>query len=237
VLFAKWISTSAKSQPVVPLAVLSIITLIAANETIARNADWKSEIDLFTKDVKACPNSAKTNNNCGVVLINLSETTKDSIKKQQILREAVDKINKSLSIHPKYVDAWLNLGVAYSRLEEMDNMEAAWLEAKRQSPNHPKLKEYMKLIGNMFSVSGFKLSQKRQFTQAVHMYEKAIQYGCDKPIEAWYNLGGNYLMSGDAAKAKEIWTKVLIMDPNHTETKKWLTIISQPKGQIQMKDR
>lgn len=197
--------------------------------TISRNVDWKSENVLFPADVKACPNSAKTNNNCGVALINLSALETEEKKKKDLLYAAVGKIERSVSIHPKYVDAYLNLGVAYSRLDDVENAEKAWVKARELSPAHPKLKESFDVLSEMFAVHGFRYNQQKDFQHAIEAYQKAIDYHGKNYAEYFYNLGGNYLMLGNVEKAKEIWKKTLELKPDHKEARRWLDIISKNK--------
>ena len=209
------------------LVIMAGVLLLAGGKTIARNADWESEATLFLEDVKTCPNSAKTNNNCGVSLINLSSTETNETRKKQLLDEAVEKLKKSVAIHPKYVDAYLNLGVAYSRLNDLPNTEAAWVRARDLSPNHPKLRESLMVLGDLYAMQGFNYNKNKNYQEAVKSYTKAVEFKGRNEAEALYNLGGNYLMLGDVQKAKELWLKVLEINPNHPEAKKWLGEISK----------
>ncbi|OFY14424.1 MAG: hypothetical protein A2X02_01325 [Bacteroidetes bacterium GWF2_29_10] len=78
------------------LTVLLIITIFIPFSiyTFARNADWKSDIDLYIRDVKAVPNSAPANNSAGSSLINLSDFIKTDI--DSIIKNKSTQYNNSL---------------------------------------------------------------------------------------------------------------------------------------------
>jgi tetratricopeptide (TPR) repeat protein len=207
---------------------LATVLVIYGFITVARNADWKTEDTLFLKDVETSTNSAKTHSNCGVSLINLSEKAEGQ-KKTEMLNQAVAHLQKSVAIHPTYVDAWLNLGVAYSRLNDLTNTEATWLKAKEISPAHPKLPDSFNVLSVLYFNEGFNYNKQQQFAKAVISYQKAIQYNYKDSAEAWYNVGGNLLMSGHLPEARQAWMKTLQIKPNHTEAKKWLEKIANAK--------
>lgn len=207
---------------------LLVVTALASFKTVTRNKDWTSEAALFQEDVKVYPTSAKTNNNCGVVLINISTNEANPTRKKQLIDEAVEKIKLSVKIHPKYADAWLNLGVAYSRYPDVVNAEAAWLQAQVLSPAHPKLKEYLPVLGDMWANEGFKYNAKKDYANSVICYQKAVDYHGRNLAENLYNLGGNFLMIGNVQKAREMWEKTLEVKPDHAEARKWLNQINGP---------
>jgi protein O-mannosyl-transferase len=211
------------------LAITCFLVFVCGVRVVARNLDWKNEASLFISDVKACPNSAKTNNNCGVALINLSAAEANETRKKQLLNEAIEKIQKSVNIHPGYVDAYLNLGVAHSRLLDVDNTEAAWVKARQLSPAHPKLVESFMVLSDLCAMQGFKANQAKDYQNAIKYYTKAIEHNGRNIVDYYYNLGGNYLMLGDVEKARELWKKTLEMKPDHPDARKWLDEISKSR--------
>ena len=211
-------------------AIISAAALIWAVPSFAyaydRNKDWLSEYNLFTADVLTCPDSAKTHSNCGVVLINASGLPENAKKKEKILADAIGHLSKALEIHPGFIDAWANLGVAYSRLEDMDKAEYAWMSGYNLSPAHPKISECVKLLGDMFFYKGFKLNQAKDYKASAEAYQKAIKYHYRDSAEAYYNLGGNLLMIQNVAGARAAWQKAIEIKPGHPMATHWLNQIS-----------
>ena len=79
-------------------------------KTVTRNMDWKDDYTLYTTDVKVSNNSAKALNAAGGVLVSGSVDIIDAAEKQKVLVQSEEYLNKALTIHPNYKNAWLLLG-------------------------------------------------------------------------------------------------------------------------------
>lgn len=95
------------------IAIFSVLMLVYAGRTIARNDAWKDNFTLFMTDIHNSPNSAKINNAAGGELIAQSEKDKDPNEKKKKIDQAKIYLKKALQLYPKYSNAYLLLGNAY----------------------------------------------------------------------------------------------------------------------------
>ena len=58
--------------------------------------------------------------------------------------------------------------------------------------------------------------------EALNLYTESARI-MPSNAEAYFNLGGIYLMKKEILKARENWQKTLSLNPNHAEAKNWLT--------------
>jgi protein O-mannosyl-transferase len=129
---------------------MSIVIVLCGIETIARNADWKNDITLFTHDLKIVPNSVLVSANVAASLIDKSEFEKDEQAKRADLHEGIALLNRALELHPTYVTSYLNKGLAYFKLKEPDSEKVNLDKVKSMYPNHPKLPEMYYNLGVMY---------------------------------------------------------------------------------------
>jgi tetratricopeptide (TPR) repeat protein len=102
------------------LFVLVPVLLMYSGKTMSRNRAWENDFVLFTTDVKVSYNSAKSTCSAGGKLI--EEAQKPEIKSDTALhndyvRQAINYLERSLEIHPQYVDALNLMGNAWYELE------------------------------------------------------------------------------------------------------------------------
>ncbi|NNF36324.1 MAG: tetratricopeptide repeat protein [Saprospiraceae bacterium] len=95
-------------------------------KTLDRNMVWQDDYTLYTTDVKTSINSAKALNAAGGVLVSRSSDETDEAKKAQMLSQSKEYLNKALSIHPNYKNAWLLLGNARFYAEEYEEAIKAY---------------------------------------------------------------------------------------------------------------
>ena len=100
--------------------VVGIICFLFSIKTFSRNTVWKDNYTLFTTDVLTSSNSAKLQNSVGGELIAKAGSIKDETEKRRILLEAITHLNKAISIHPTYHNAYLLMGNANFLLDQYD---------------------------------------------------------------------------------------------------------------------
>lgn len=105
-------------------------------KTIDRNTVWQDDYTLYTTDVKTSNNSAKALNAAGGVLISRSADESDEVKKTQMLNQSKEYLNKALSIHPNYKNAWLLLGNARFYAQEYDEAIKAYDQSLAIDPSY-----------------------------------------------------------------------------------------------------
>jgi tetratricopeptide (TPR) repeat protein len=106
-------------------------------KTIDRNMTWQDDYTLYTTDVKVSNNSAKALNAAGGVLVERSINETDENIKNQMLEQAKGYLNKALSIHPNYVNAWLLLGNAYFYSKAYDKAIDAYDQSLAINASYP----------------------------------------------------------------------------------------------------
>lgn len=201
-----------------------LILLMGSFKTIDRNKAWKNEDVLYVVDGEVSSNSAHATMNSAVSYVNLANKAADSTLKKMYFRRGISQFKKAIVIHPKFADAYVNMGATYYMLKNTDSTAFAWEMAKKYSPAHPLLPGYFQVLSNLCYNEGLQYYQKGSIEKAREYYEKALRYN-DKNVEALYNLGGSYLIKGDTKKAREYWERVLQINPNHPEVNKWISQI------------
>ena len=99
---------------------LAVFVLPWAAHSVARNAEWRSELALFEAAYASHPRSLKVLNNLGQALLQV-----DAPRAAAVLEEAV-------AIYPRYSVGMLNLGLAYHSVEGNDSSAQKAVDALRR---------------------------------------------------------------------------------------------------------
>ena len=133
-LIVGFLLSNIKSQPLKNTLAISIIALYAAL-TWLRNPVWKDNYTLFTTDAKNSAESAKVRNAAGGEL--LAQALKvDSLTAFRYRNEAVGHLQKAVTIHPTYKNAWLLLGNAFYYLNNFDQAITSFKQALVIDPEY-----------------------------------------------------------------------------------------------------
>ncbi|MDR2009823.1 MAG: tetratricopeptide repeat protein [Bacteroidales bacterium] len=93
-----------------------LILCLYSVKTISRNKAWKNDLILFTTDVKVSSNSAKSNCSAGGKLLEKAMTPEVKENKElhdELCKQAIQYLLRSIEIYPEYTDALNLLGNAY----------------------------------------------------------------------------------------------------------------------------
>ncbi len=225
-LFLYWLFGYIKQPPIKKtIAIVSglLITGWCTATIIKRNTQWKNDNSLFIADAQTVPNSALVNGNAGKAFIDMSEKPENKAQEMELLRKAIYHLNKSTTIHKEYVNGYLNIGVAYFKIKNYDKARENWEIAKHIYPNNPFLKRNLKLLGTVYYNDAMKMGRKQPY-EALKLLEKAIEADPGNS-DYWYNLGGVCYTIGDFEKAKNAWTKTLLLNPNHQDAKRGMAAL------------
>jgi tetratricopeptide (TPR) repeat protein len=192
------------------IAVLSAFGYAA----ITRNRVWRSGDELLLHDVTTSANSARANTYAGVACIHLSDAAKEPEAKRAYAVQAIAYCRRSEAIKPMYVPNYLNLGVAYMRLDDLILAEAVWDTARVLDPQSGLLKQYDAYLFDVYYRRGLKAGADRDNAGAITALRKAVKFGPAK-ADAWYNLGGAYYTIDDTAQARNCWERTLQLDPRN----------------------
>lgn len=136
--------------------------------------------------------------------------------KQRSLYKGIAYLKHATDLHPRYVNGYLNLGLAYYKLKRDKEALFFWKHAERLYPNNPYLKNYYIVFYNELLQRGYQKAQRGRSDSAAYELNKATILDRYNP-EGWYNLGGAYYNLGKYRKAKECWQEALKLNPNHPQ--------------------
>jgi tetratricopeptide (TPR) repeat protein len=207
-------------------AVLSAVVIIwCAKTTIARNVEWKNDTTLFIADAEKVPNSVLVNGNAGKAYIDLSDLPENKPREKELVAKAIVHLNRAVAAHNQYVNGYLNLGVAYYKLEDFDKTKECWEKAKAIYPSNPFLKRNMGLLAQTYFNKAMVIGAK-QPQEAVQLLERAVEMEPSN-AEYWYNLGGASFTIKDFEKARAAWKKTLELKPDYEQARQGLAAIGE----------
>lgn len=146
-------------------------------------------------------------------------------KREAALYKGIAFLTHAIELHPRYVNGYLNLGLANFKLRKDFEALYYWKNAERLYPNNPYLRNYYDVYTNDLKNRGAMAFNRGRMDSAAIAYNKwTILRPGDH--EAWYNLGGAYFNQGKYALAKKCWDRALQINPNYAEVKRVLPMIT-----------
>jgi hypothetical protein len=215
--------TNQKTKESIVIALSLLISIPCAAIVLERNGDWVNDKKLFTTDALTVPNSALVNGNAGKAYVDLSEMEDNKPMEAELLKKAEFHLKRSVEIHPKYVNGYLNLGVVYFKLKDYKKTEEYWNIAKTIFPNNPILKRNFQVLATTYFSEAMSAGEK-DITKAIAGLEKACELDSSN-AEYWYNLGGASFTAKEFEKAKNAWTKTLQLNPAYAQAQQGLLAI------------
>ncbi len=213
-----WLADRLKNRAVALYLTIPILLLYSV-KTYSRNFAWHNDITLALTDVVHMPNSISLNGNAASRNIDLSELPKNKTQEMEFVRKSIDYGTKAVALHPGFVNGFLNLGIAYAKMDQLDSAKLCWDKAFKMYPSHPSKKLYYDLLADSYYRKGFNLGGQSKWTEGKAFLQKAVEMN---PSNAryWYDLGGFSYNSQDYGKAKEAWTKAYQLNPTDTAIQK-----------------
>lgn len=221
------------------LTVLPLLFILMGFKTIDRNKAWYNDYTLFTTDVKTSVNSAKSNCSVGGILMESTDTITDNARKQQILRQSVVYLQKSVLVHPEYIDAWLLLGNAYFKMgNHFDSTIVCYTTILKINPQHQltiknllavnehiaEIDKKMQILNLVLAndpsnyLANYRMGQlygkeKGDLDKAIHYLTRASEIAPSNQ-EAFIDLGVAYGLKKDFAKSASMLEKAAAIAPN-----------------------
>jgi protein O-mannosyl-transferase len=202
-------------------AIIVPIIALYAIKTIARNPAWKNDIALHLTDVQTYPESTMLNGNACTRLIELSEKRFDkkgdtvtTVKMNQLLDSAKIFGSKSLVLHDKFVNSFLNMGIIMAKQNKMDSASYFWGKVRQLYPHHPQLASINASLTYSFRTNAQKLIEQKNYQGALVELYKAYQVAGDDPA-LLEQIGGTNYNAGNYPKAKEFWMRAMSIQPNN----------------------
>jgi len=144
-------------------------------------------------------------------------------KRETALNYGIKYLKKAVELHPRYVNGYLNLGLAYFKLKDDKKTLLYWKMAESLYPNNPYLNNYYTVYMNSLKSRGADAFNKGNMNLALIEYNKCTILNPDN-AEVWYFLGGCYFNLQNYAKAKKCWEKALRLNPDYKEVKNALAM-------------
>ena len=77
--------------------------------------------------------------NAGARWIDLAERPENKDSSTAYVNKAIGYLSHALELHPKYVNGYLNLGLAQMKLGQLDSAYTTWTKAQALYPSNPYL--------------------------------------------------------------------------------------------------
>ncbi len=126
--------------------------------------------------------------------------------REAALMKGITFLKRAVQLHPKYVNGFLNLGLASYKLNNDKDAIYYWKRAETLYPNNPYLENYYAVYYNILMNRGTKALEDLNYKEAITMFKYGILI---EPLEskAWENLGATYFKMRIYDKAMEYTKK------------------------------
>ncbi len=201
--------------------VVGVAFLLYAFKTVDRNKAWESHFTLFSTDVHNSPRSARIHYLYGTELMQTkAKDEKDSAKKQQYLAEATKEYTTAVQLHPRYADAYGQLGLSYYRRGDSD----------KAFENYNKSIELKTSMGEVYSNLGVIYFNAGDLPKALELFQKCLRYN-NRFGDGFRNLGSTYGEMGQLDKALDAFLQAVKWDPKNAENFYYLAITYEQRGE------
>jgi len=139
-------------------------------------------------------------------------------------REAVSLTTLVVDSAPQNAAAWQTMGIAYLGMEKYKNSLYAWNKAQ-QYEKSPALKEAIK--GYIKSIS--RLERSSQRLKMKYSQPAGISSLSQEDIDSMLNRGVDYYVNQEFDKARELFEKILKLEPGNVEALKSLRRLKDEK--------
>ena len=183
------------------VGVFSIVLILFAGRTIARNGDWKNNETLFEADIRNSPNSARLNFGYGNIYRDKVNQTGDWKSKNEAATTAINAYSKALAIYPAYPDPSYNMGLVYHSIGDTANAIKTYLKTLEINPG--------------FALAAINLGaiafNQKNYPSALKYFEQCIARNPDSFV-ALYNSGLCYHVMNDYEKAITFYNRAFLID-------------------------
>lgn len=141
-------------------------------------------------------------------------TSQKLTTREKCLYKGIGYLKHATELHPRYVNGYLNLGLAYYKLRRDREALFFWKHAEKLYPNNPYLRNYYIVFYNDLLNRGYQKSLRGRHDSAVIELNKCIILDKFNP-EGWYSLGAAYFNIRNYRRAYKCWKRCLELKPDH----------------------
>ncbi len=205
--------------------------VLCSIQTIARNAAWKNDATLFSTDLKTVPNSVLVNANVAASYITIADYQKTDTARRKYLYDAIGILNHTLTIHRTFVAGFLNRGIAWYKLGDVDRAKPNIDTVRSLYPNYPTLPGMYKLISDYYLKNGWESYGKQgRYTEAVAEYKKGLLVDSTN-ADLWYNMGGAYYTNKQYMEALGCFQRAQKLKPDNPNAAQGINATMQALSQ------
>lgn len=213
-----------------------------AVKTIHRNQAWENDFVLFTTDVKASGQSAKSNCSAGGKLWEKGKTLPQGKQQNDLYEKSESYLRRAIKIHPTYADAWLLLGnVLFDSKKAIEESSLCYLNVLSIQPANKNAWQNIDIVLQQSTNRQLQLERYQQalkidsnryilnyrlgvlygryfsdFPASISYLNRAIQLDDTKAV-AFKDLGTAYGLSGKSAEAYQAFKQATILAPNDAQ--------------------
>ncbi len=206
-----------------------VIVGLCSFKTIDRNKDWKNDISLFIKDASNNPNDIMLLGNASARYADLGAIEKDSIKKMEYYAKSEAAGRKAVSMHRKYVNGYLNLGLSQFKQHKYWQAVGSWDTVRMLFPSNPYLMEYNKMMGfelNSIMNDATKKMTNKQFDVALKEIRTSLQIA-PRDAKIWLYKGLCHKSLSQLDSAKLCFNTALQIAPKDSASLAELNLLSK----------
>ncbi len=123
-------------------------------------------------------------------------------------RRALPIFEKLISQRPEDADCWMEKGNVHSELGNDTEAEKAWLKCIELDPGYDEVH---------YNLANIK-KDKKQYSEAMELVQKAIESGMADRPEAWHIMGQLHCLLDDPAAGRKVFEKALKLYEKESET-------------------
>jgi tetratricopeptide (TPR) repeat protein len=184
------------------------MVLVLGLRTLARNADYQSDVAMWADVVAQRPQNPRGHNNLGKALLSEGQ-----------LAEAARQFQQALRLSPDYDLAHFNLGNVFLRQGALTPAIAEYQAAVRLNPN---LQKAQNNLGNL-------LMGQEQLAEAAEHLRKAELLDPEDPLPPM-NLAMTLQLQGEWQEAAAAYRRAVALRPDSTDCRRGLAFVLQRLG-------
>jgi tetratricopeptide (TPR) repeat protein len=135
---------------------------------------------------------------------------------------AIQYFGKAIKINPDYADAYSFKAASYAYLEREDSALISITEAEESIPGSTA----KSMVSEIYVLKGYEYFTGGNSDSALYYYKLANKF-LPGNVNALYYTGEVYLSQQNVKATREIWKKVLALDPNHQSAREGLLRIGE----------
>ncbi len=211
-------------------AITGVLTIAYSAKTISRNPDWANNEALFTKDVKASPNSAKMNYYFANSLFKkYLDVQPPAVADTSLLSIAEKHFGEAVRLNPKFHTAMYNLGFVNLLKKNGKKAEQYLLKTLELQPGYL---NGIEMLGRVYGELLNNLPESEKYLLQAATINK--QRGAIEALANNYqHLGIVYAMQKKYPEAVKIYTEAINLNPKEANNYLNLGITYQNMGNME----